>query len=78
VLTWSTQNAQSATISIDNPNGPYGTYGPSGQQQVPFACGGNAVQHTYYLTANGTGGQKATKSLDVNGTAPPSTTTSTT
>ena len=77
VLTWATQNAQSATISIDNPNGPYGMYGPSGQQQVPFACSVNPLEHTYYLTANGSGGQKNTKSLDVNGNSPPSTTTST-
>lgn len=80
VLTWTTQNAQSVTISIDNPNGPYGTYGPSSQQQVPFACGGgpNSTQHTYYLAANGANNQKATKQIQVTGNFPPATTTSTT
>jgi hypothetical protein len=77
VLTWTTQNAQSVTISIDNPNGSYGTYGPSGQQQVPFACGGgpNPTQHTYFLAANGANNQKTTKQIQVTGNFPPATTT---
>jgi hypothetical protein len=80
VLTWSTQNSQSVTISIDNPNGPYGTYGPSSQQQVPFACGGGPgpAQHTYFLAANGANNQKATKQIQVTGNFPPATTTSST
>jgi hypothetical protein len=77
VLTWSTQNAQSATISIDNPNGPFGTYGPSGQQQVPFACSANPPNHTYYLTANGSGGQRTTRQIDVIGNVAATTTSST-
>jgi len=80
VLTWTTQNAQSVTISIDNPNGPYGTYGPSGQQQVPFACGGgpSPAQHTYYLAANGANNLKTTKQIQVIGNFPPATTTTST
>lgn len=80
VLTWATQNAQSVTVAIDNPNGSYGTYGPSGQQQVPFACGAgpSPTQHTYYLTANGANNQKTTKQIQVTGNFPPATTTSTT
>jgi len=80
VLTWTTQNAQSVTISIDNPNGPFGTYGPSGQQQVPFACGAGpgATQHTYYLTANGANNQKVNKQIQVTGNFPPATTTTST
>ena len=80
VLTWTTQNAQSVTISIDNPNGPFGTYGPSGQQQVPFACGGgpSPAQHTYYLAANGANNLKTTKQIQVIGNFPPATTTTST
>lgn len=78
-LTWATQNAQSVTISIDNPNGPFGTYSPSGQQQVPFACGGGPgpTQHVYFLAANGTNNQKTQKSIQVTGNFPPATTTTT-
>jgi cytoskeletal protein RodZ len=80
VLTWTTQNTQSVTISIDNPNGPFGTYGPSGQQQVPFACGAGPgpTQHTYYLAANGANNQKSTKQIQVTGNFPPATTTTST
>jgi hypothetical protein len=80
VLTWATQNTQSVTISIDNPNGPYGTYGPSGQQQVPFACGGGPgpVQHIYYLQASGANNQKTTKQIQVTGNFPPATSTTST
>lgn len=79
-LTWATQNAQSVTISIDNPNGPFGTYPPSGQQQVPFACGAGPgpTQHTYYLAANGSNNQKTQKQIQVTGNFTPATTTSTT
>jgi hypothetical protein len=68
-LTWSTQNATGVTISIDNPNGPFGNYGPTGNQPFPFACGAgpNPVQHTYYLRANGAGGQTTQQQLSVTG-----------
>ena len=77
-LVWSTQNAQSVTISIDNPNGPYGTYGPTSQQQVPFACSVNPIKHTYYLTANGSNNQKVQKQIVVTGNVPTTTTASST
>jgi len=79
-LTWVTQNAQGVTVSIDN-NGPFGNYGPTDTEQFPFACGGSpgSVQHTYFLRANGSGGQTTQKQLTVTGnTPPPSSTTSTT
>jgi len=66
-LVWSTQNTSNVTIAIDNPNGPYGTYQPTGQQQVPFTCSVVPLKHTYYLIANGTSGQKQQKSIVVNG-----------
>lgn len=77
-LTWSTQNAQSVTISIDG-GGPFGTYSPSGQQQVPFGCGvgPNPTQHTYSLQASGANNQKTTKQIQVTGNFPPVTTTTT-
>lgn len=78
-LVWSTQNTSNVTIAIDNPNGPYGTYQPTGQQQVPFTCSVVPVKHTYYLIANGANNQKVQKMIVVNGSiAPASTTTSTT
>jgi len=80
-LTWTTQNAESVTMSIDDPNGPFGNYGPADTEQFPFACGNNpgSVQHTYYLRANGAGGQNTQKQISVTGNyPPPSSTTSTT
>ena len=47
---WSTQRADSVTISIDGP-GIYATYGPSGSTVINFPCDGNP--HTYTLTAKG-------------------------
>lgn len=80
VLTWSTQNAQSVTVSIDNPNGPFGNYPPSGSEPFPFACGAgpDPVTHIYYLRANGANGQTTQSQLSVTGTFPPPSTTSTT
>lgn len=79
-LTWSTQNATGVTISIDNPNGAFGNYGPTGNQPFPFACGGgpDPVQHTYYLRANGAGGQSTQKQVTVTGNFTPSSSTSST
>lgn len=77
-LVWSTQNTSNVTISIDNPNGPYGTYQPTGQQQVPFTCSVTPLKHTYYLTANGANNQKVQKSIVVNGSIAPASTSSTT
>ena len=78
-LTWSTTNALNVTVSIDNPNGPFGNYPADGSQPFPFACGGGPgdVQHIYYLRANGSGGQNTQSQLTVNGSFPPPTTAST-
>ncbi len=65
-LKWATQNTTDVTISIDNPNGPYGNYPSSGQADVPFACGADpTTSHTYFLTANGTNGQKPQQQITV-------------
>jgi preprotein translocase subunit SecG len=77
-LVWSTQNTSNVTIAIDNPNGPYGTYQPTGQQQVPFTCSVVPIKHTYYLIANGANNQKVQKSIVVNGSVAPSSTSSST
>jgi hypothetical protein len=80
-LTWATTNAQGVTVSIDDPNGPFGNYGADGTQSFPFACGNGpgSVQHTYFLRANGAGGQNTQKQIVVTGNSPPpaSTTSST-
>ncbi len=72
-LTWSTQNTSGVSISIDN-SGVYGNYGPTGNAQVPFACGGPS-QHTYVLTANGNNGQKPQQTIVVQAQNPPTTST---
>lgn len=70
-LTWSSQSASSATVSIDNPGSAVGTFGPSGQQQFTFACGASPLQHTYYLQVSGSGGQTSQKSILVAGNISP-------
>ena len=61
-LTWTTQNASGVDLSVDGP-GLYGSYGPAGSQTLNVTCNGNT--HTYKLTAKGTQGQNATKTLSV-------------
>jgi hypothetical protein len=75
-----TQNTTGVTVSIDNPNNAFGNYGPTATQQVPFECGNGPgpVEHTYYLRANGAGGQSTQKQLTVTGNFSQSSTTSTT
>ncbi len=70
-LTWSSQSASSATVSIDNPSSSVGTYGPSGQQPFTFACGASPLQHTYYLQVSGSGGQTSQRSILVDGNISP-------
>jgi hypothetical protein len=67
-------------VSIDNPNAPFGNYGPTGTEQFPFDCGNGpgSVDHTYYLRANGAGGQTTQKQVTVTGNTPPSSSTSST
>jgi hypothetical protein len=69
---WATTNTTGVTISIDGP-APYGTFGPTDNQQLPFSC--PAGQHSYLLTANGQNGQKVQEQIIIQGIAPTTTTT---
>jgi hypothetical protein len=72
LLTWSTQNAVSVTISADGlPIG--GTFAPSGSHSAPFRC--PPLAHRYVLVATSAAGRQTSRSLTV--TAPPLPTTST-
>jgi hypothetical protein len=73
-LTWSTQNAQSVTLSVDGT--PLGTFAPTGQSSGGFSC--PPISHTYRLSATGASGQVASRSVSVTAASPPSTTTSST
>jgi hypothetical protein len=66
-------------VSIDNPDGPFGNYPPTGSEPFPFACGGgpDPVEHIYYLRANGAGGQTTQTQVAVTGSFPPATTSTT-
>lgn len=60
-LEWRVGFADGATLSIDGP-GVYKSYvGILGQDDVPFACGGET--HTYVLTTSGGNGPPATQTL---------------
>jgi hypothetical protein len=72
-ITWSTQNATGVNLSIDGP-GVFASYGPQGQQQVPFA--GCSTAHTYTLTAKGSNNQQVQQTITVQ-PQPTSTTSST-
>jgi hypothetical protein len=62
-LTWTIDNADGATISIDGP-GIYQSYpGAQRSEPFPFSCGN--VQHTYTLTTYGGEGKPATKTLTI-------------
>ncbi len=61
-LSWTTQNATGVDLSVDGP-GVYGSYGPSGSTTLDVPC--NGATHTYLLTANGSNGQTATKTISV-------------
>ncbi len=60
---WTTKGASSVTLSIDGP-GIYNTFGATGATSVPFSCPG---AHTYTLTAHGSNGLTASKSITVIG-----------
>lgn len=70
-LTWSTSNATGVNVSIDGP-GVFASYGPQGQQAVPFA--GCSSAHTYTLTAKGSGGQQVQQTITVQPQPSPTTT----
>ena len=61
-LSWATQNATGVDLSVDGP-GIYGSYGPSGSTTLNVPC--NGATHTYLLTAKGSNGQTATKTISV-------------
>jgi hypothetical protein len=61
-LSWSTDNTQRTTISIDG-NAQPGSFGPSDTQSLPFACSGSS--HTYLLTAFGANNRTVTKDLTI-------------
>jgi len=49
-------------LSVDGP-GFYGSFGPAGTQVLNVACNGHT--QTFQLTAKGTQGQTATKTISV-------------
>ena len=59
-VSWTTTNATKTAISIDGP-GLYKTYGPSASgESLPFNC---SSPHSFLLTAYGSGGKTATRSI---------------
>ena len=74
LVTWSTQRAQSVTLTVDGAS--LGTFSPNGSRSAPFACPPHA--HTFGIVATGANGQQATRSVQVNAGAPPPSTSSTT
>jgi hypothetical protein len=56
---WTTTNATKTTISIDG-QGVYKTYGANDEASLPFNC---SSSHTFLLTAYGSGGKTATRSV---------------
>jgi hypothetical protein len=60
-LTWTSTNAVSVEVAIDNPGGVFDTGPPSGSMQVPAPCGTDT--QTYYVTAIGSGGERSTETL---------------
>src|SRR5205823_3273133 len=55
---WTTTNAAKTAIAIDG--APFKTYGANADTSLPFNC---AKAHSYTLTATGTNGKTATKTL---------------
>ncbi|HXY92104.1 MAG TPA: hypothetical protein VEP49_06475, partial [Acidimicrobiia bacterium] len=61
-LNWTTQNASSVDVLVDG--GLYSpNLGPSGSTTINIPCDGST--HTYGVTAHGTHGGTATKTLSV-------------
>lgn len=65
VIEWKITGAESAALSVDDPTGTPGTYGPAeleGTQEFTFACGGpvgSVEKHTYAIYTVGGGTQKS-------------------
>ncbi|MBM3693237.1 MAG: hypothetical protein FJW77_08110 [Actinobacteria bacterium] len=70
-LNWTTTNATGVSISIDGP-GVFGSFGPSGSRQVPFASCSSA--HVYTLTARGQGNAQVQQTITVQPAVTPPTT----
>ncbi len=73
VMSWSVVNAAGITISVDNPDGVFGSYGTSGttgpnSNMIPFACSTTPLQHKYYFTTTGGTGPAVTKEVTITGT----------
>ncbi len=58
-VSWTTTDAHKVTISIDGP-GIYAEYPVDGDTSLPFNC---STSHTFLLTAYGSNGQKATRTI---------------
>jgi hypothetical protein len=64
VISWKISGADSGALSVDDPTGTPGTYGPvskHGSQEFTFSCGGavgTTETHTYALYTVGGGAQK--------------------
>ena len=55
-IAWKTTGAFGVDLTVDGSSGIYGSYGPSGSQDLGFPCDGmpNTVQtHTYTITTKG-------------------------
>ncbi|MFI7544337.1 hypothetical protein [Actinoplanes sp. NPDC049599] len=64
IIKWKVAGADSAALSVDDPTGTPGTYGPvdrEGTQEFMFSCGGEVGSfetHTYAIYTVGGGAQK--------------------
>ena len=65
-VSWTTSNAESVTIAIDNPDGPYETgLPPDGSLDVPAPCAPDT--NTYYVIAIGADGSEDRESRTTTG-----------
>jgi hypothetical protein len=62
-VSWATTNAAGVELAVDGGPGPFLFAGPQGTATLPFACDGSS--HTYTLTARGSGGPPAMRTLTV-------------
>lgn len=60
-LSWTTVNATSVEISIDNPGGVFATGPANGSMEVPAPCDGDT--QTYFVTAIAANGDRLTQEL---------------
>jgi hypothetical protein len=62
-LSWTTTNATSVEVAIDNPGGVFDTGPANGSMSVPAPCGGDS--QTYFVTAIAGNGDRITQQLQV-------------